>query len=186
MMSKLSILQTGIDGLIIIEPTVFRDDRGYFMETYNKKEFEALGLKMNFVQDNQSRSCKGTLRGLHMQNVHPQGKLVRILRGEVYDVGVDARKDSTTYGKWYGVVLSEENRRIFYVPEGFLHGFLVLSDEADFAYKCTDFYYPDDEAGVIWNDPYLNITWPLEKVQEVILSEKDKNLERFRKLRDFR
>ena len=181
-MSKFNIIETGIEGLIIIEPALFRDSRGYFMETYNKKEFETIGLKMNFVQDNQSHSCKGILRGLHMQNAHPQGKLVRILRGEVYDVGVDARKDSQTYGKWYGVVLSEENRRIFYVPEGFLHGFLVLSAEADFSYKCTDFYYPDDEDGVIWNDRDLNIAWPLEKVEEVILSEKDKNLKGFRKL----
>lgn len=179
-MSKFKIIETGIKDLIIIEPTVFKDNRGYFMETYNKRDFEQMGLRINFVQDNQSHSKKGTLRGLHMQLSHPQGKLVRVLRGEVYDVGVDAREDSTTYGKWYGVILSGENKRAFYVPAGFLHGFLVISEEADFAYKCTEYYYPDDEYGVIWNDESIKIEWPLEKVEKVILSEKDKNLSQFK------
>lgn len=181
-LSNFKLIETGIEGLVIIEPTVSGDNRGYFMETYNKKDFEAIGLKVNFVQDNQSSSRKGVLRGLHRQVLHPQGKLVRVLRGSVYDVGIDVRKDSPTYGKWYGIVLSEENKRIFYVPEDFLHGFLVLSEEAEFTYKCTDFYHPEDEDGIIWNDPDLNITWPLEEVDEIILSPKDRNLRKFKML----
>lgn len=173
-MSKFKLIETDIDDLYIIEPTVFGDDRGYFMETYNARDFKEIGLNLNFVQDNESCSKKGVLRGLHFQYEHPQGKLVRVIKGEVFDVAVDLRKNSKTYGKWYGVILSEENKRQFYVPEGFAHGFLVLSDMAVFTYKCTDFYHPEDEGGILWNDPDININWPLDRVEEVILSEKDK------------
>jgi len=173
-MSKFKFIETPIEDLYIIEPTVFGDHRGYFMETYNEKDFKEAGLDMKFVQDNQSKSKKGVLRGLHFQHKYPQGKLVRVIKGEVFDVAVDLRKNSKTYGKWYGVILSEENKRQFYIPEGFAHGFLVLSDEAEFTYKCTDFYHPEDECGIIWNDPDIGIDWPLEDIEEVILSEKDK------------
>lgn len=138
-MGKITVTNCEIDGLYVIEPTVFPDARGYFVETYNQRDFEEAGLNMKFVQDNQSMSVKGVLRGLHFQKEHPQGKLVRVLRGEVFDVAVDLRKHSKTYGKWFGVVLSAENKKQFYISEGFAHGFLVLSDEAEFAYKCTDF-----------------------------------------------
>lgn len=173
-MGKFKVIETGIQGLVVIEPTVFGDNRGYFMETYNYNDFKEAGLDMNFVQDNQSKSKKGVLRGLHFQKEHPQGKLVRVISGEVFDVGVDLRKGSSTFGKWYGVVLSAENKRQFYVPEGFAHGFLVLSEEAEFVYKCTDFYRPDDEGGLLWNDPEVGVEWPIEEVGEVLLSEKDK------------
>ncbi|QIB27589.1 dTDP-4-dehydrorhamnose 3,5-epimerase [Caloranaerobacter azorensis] len=173
-MGKFKFIETGIKGLYIIEPTVFGDNRGYFMETYNFKDFKEAGLDMTFVQDNQSKSKKGVLRGLHFQYKHPQGKLVRVTKGEVFDVAVDLRKNSKTYGKWYGIVLSEENKKQFYIPEGFAHGFLVLSEEAEFVYKCTDYYHPEDEGGIIWNDPDINIDWPLDRVEEIILSEKDK------------
>jgi dTDP-4-dehydrorhamnose 3,5-epimerase len=146
------------------------------METYNYNDFKEAGLDMVFVQDNQSKSFKGVLRGLHFQVNYPQGKLVRVLSGEVFDVGVDLRKDSPTYKKWFGVVLSAENKKQFYVPPGFAHGFLVLSDEAEFAYKCTEFYHPEDESGVIWNDPSIGIEWPLDGIGEIVLSEKDKKL----------
>lgn len=149
-----------IEGLCIITPTVYGDARGYFMETYNKKDMFDAGLTMEFVQENQSSSTKGVLRGLHFQKEHPQGKLVRVVRGSVYDVAVDLRKDSKTYGKWYGVELTEENKKQFYVPEGFAHGFLVLSEQAEFCYKCTDFYHPEDEGGLAWNDPEVGIEWP--------------------------
>ena len=149
-----------IEGLYVIEPTVFRDERGYFMETYNQNDFKEAGLNMVFVQDNQSMSVKGVLRGLHFQKQYPQGKLVRAVRGTVFDVAVDLRTHSETYGKWYGVELSAENKKQFYIPEGFAHGFLVLSDEAEFAYKCTDFYHPNDEGGMAWNDPEIGIEWP--------------------------
>lgn len=150
----------GIKGLCIIEPFVHGDSRGYFMETYNQKDMEEAGFTMNFVQDNQSCSVKGVLRGLHFQKKFPQGKLVRAVRGSVFDVAVDLRKDSETYGKWYGVELTEENKKQFYIPEGFAHGFLVLSDIAEFCYKCTDFYHPGDEGGLAWNDPSIDIKWP--------------------------
>lgn len=150
----------GIQGLCIIEPKVHGDSRGYFMETYNKKDMDEMGLDMVFVQDNQSRSTKGVLRGLHFQKQFPQGKLVRVIKGTVFDVAVDLRKDSNTYGKWFGVELSEENKKQFYIPQGFAHGFLVLSDIAEFCYKCTDFYHPDDEGGMAWNDPEIGIVWP--------------------------
>ena len=149
-----------ITGLCIIEPAVHGDSRGYFMETYNQKDLSAAGLDMVFVQDNQSCSMKGVLRGLHFQKEFPQGKLVRVIKGKVFDVAVDLRQGSKTFGKWYGVELSEENKKQFYIPEGFAHGFLVLSDIAEFCYKCTDFYHPGDEGGLAWNDPAIGIEWP--------------------------
>lgn len=149
----------GIEGLYIIEPAVHGDSRGYFMETYNKQDFEEAGLNMNFVQDNQSMSVKGVLRGLHSQKQYPQGKLVRVIKGRVFDVAVDMREESPTYRKWFGVELTEENKKQFYIPEGFAHGFLVLSDVAEFCYKVTDFYHPNDEGGIAWNDPEIGIEW---------------------------
>lgn len=150
----------GIEGLCVIEPALHGDARGYFMETYNQKDMEEAGLFLNFVQDNQSGSTRGVLRGLHFQKQFPQGKLVRVVRGCVFDVAVDLRKNSLTYGKWYGIELSGENRKQFYIPEGFAHGYLVLSDRAEFCYKCTDFYHPGDEGGLAWNDPKIGIVWP--------------------------
>ena len=172
-MGKFKFTKTSIEGLYIIEPMVFGDDRGYFMETYHAEEFKEAGLDQEFVQDNQSKSKKGVLRGLHFQYTKPQGKLVRALRGKVFDVAVDLRKDSPTYGKWEGIILSEENKKQFYVPEGFAHGFVVLSDEAEFTYKCTNFYDAEDEGGILWNDPSIAIEWPID-VNEIMLSEKDK------------
>lgn len=168
--------QCEIDGLYIIEPKVYGDERGYNMETYHYENFKEAGLSMEFVQDNQSLSRKGVLRGLHFQKEHPQGKLVRVLLGSVYDVAVDLRKGSPTYGRYHGVILTEENKKMFYVPEGFAHGFMVLSDMAVFSYKLTDLYYPEDQGGIMWNDPEIGIEWPLEEGLEVILSEKDKIL----------
>ena len=150
----------GIAGLCIIEPAVHGDHRGYFMETYNLNDMRQEGLDMVFVQDNQSMSVKGVLRGLHFQKQFPQGKLVRVIRGSVFDVAVDLRRDSDTYGKWFGVELTAENKKQFYIPEGFAHGFVVLSDTAEFCYKCTDFYHPGDESGLAWNDPEIGIVWP--------------------------
>ena len=150
----------GIEGLCVIEPALHGDARGYFMETYNQRDMEEAGLFLNFVQDNQSGSTKGVLRGLHFQKEYPQGKLVRVVRGCVFDVAVDLRKPSRTYGKWYGIELSAENRKQFYIPEGFAHGYLVFSDRAEFCYKCTDFYHPGDEGGLAWNDPKIGIIWP--------------------------
>lgn len=152
----------GIEGLHIIVPAVHGDNRGYFMETYNKRDMEEVGLNMNFVQDNQSMSTKGVLRGLHFQKQFPQGKLVRVIKGKVFDVAVDMRKGSKTFGKWFGVELSEENKKQFYISEGFAHGFLVLSDIAEFCYKVTDFYHPNDEGGIAWNDPAIGINWGVE------------------------
>ena len=177
-MGKFKKIETSIEGVYVIEPTVFGDNRGFFMETYSKRDFEEIGINSEFVQDNHSKSTKGVLRGLHFQKEYPQSKLVRVVKGEVYDVAVDLRKDSKTYGKYYGVVLSEENKLQFFIPKGFAHGFLVLSEEAEFVYKCDDFYHPGDEGGVIWNDEKIGIKWPLEKVgekQNLIQSEKDKN-----------
>ena len=153
---------------------LLNDDRGYFMETYNQNDFDELGLNMKFVQDNESKSKRGVLRGLHFQKKHPQGKLVRVIKGSVYDVAVDIRKNSKTFGKWVGVELSEKNKKQFYIPEGFAHGFLVLSEEAQFVYKCSDFYYPEDEGGIIYNDSTINISWPIPEDMEVVISEKDK------------
>lgn len=150
----------GIEGLCIITPAVHGDNRGYFMETYNQNDMRDAGLNMVFVQDNQSMSVKGVLRGLHFQKQFPQGKLVRVIKGSVFDVAVDLRAGSATYGKWFGVELTEENKKQFYIPEGFAHGFLVLSEKAEFCYKCTDFYHPGDEGGLAWNDPAIGIQWP--------------------------
>ena len=150
----------GIEGLYVITPTVHGDDRGYFMETYNQNDMKEAGICQVFVQDNQSMSTKGVLRGLHFQKEYPQGKLVRVIKGEVFDVAVDLRNGSETYGKWYGVRLSEKNKKQFFIPKGFAHGFLVLSEEAEFCYKCTDFYHPGDEGGLAWNDPSIGIEWP--------------------------
>ena len=150
----------GIEGLCVIEPTVHGDNRGYFMETYNFNDMKEEGLDMVFVQDNQSMSVKGVLRGLHFQKQYPQGKLVRVIKGRVFDVAVDLRANSDSYGKWYGVELTEENKKQFYIPRGFAHGFLVLSETAEFCYKCTDFYHPNDEGGLAWNDPKIGIEWP--------------------------
>lgn len=150
----------GIEGLCVITPKVYGDKRGYFMETYNAEDMRQAGLSYDFVQDNQSGSAGGVLRGLHYQIHYPQTKLVRVTRGRVYDVAVDLRQDSKTYGHYYGVELSEENRKQFLIPRGFAHGFLVLSEHVDFCYKCDDFYHPDDEGGIAWNDPALGIVWP--------------------------
>ncbi len=178
-MSQFRITETFIDGTCIIEPAVHNDSRGYFMETYNYNDMKEAGIDRVFVQDNQSMSIKGVLRGLHFQKQHPQAKLVRVIKGEVFDVAVDCRKKSATFGKWVGVVLSEGNRKQFYIPEGFAHGFLVLSDIAEFCYKCTDFYHPGDEGGIIWNDPDIGIEWPVAE-NELILSVKDQNQPSFR------
>ena len=172
-MGKITVTPCDIEGLYVIEPTVFKDERGYFVETYNQNDMKEAGLDMVFVQDNQSMSTRGVLRGLHFQKQFPQGKLVRVVRGKVFDVAVDLRSDSKTYGKWFGVELSEENMKQFYIPEGFAHGFLVLSDEAEFCYKCTDFYHPGDEGGLAWNDPEIGVEWPLEEGVDLIISEKD-------------
>ena len=159
-MGQIKVSKCPIEGLYIIEPAVHGDSRGYFMETYNQNDMHEAGLDMVFVQDNQSMSTKGVLRGLHFQKEYPQGKLVRVIKGKVFDVAVDLRAGSSTYGKWYGVELTEENKKQFYIPEGFAHGFLVLSDMAEFWYKVTDFYHPGDEGGLAWNDPEIGIQWP--------------------------
>lgn len=188
-MGQIHIEKTEINGLCIITPTVHKDSRGYFMESYNERDFQEAGLNLRFVQDNQSMSQKGVLRGLHFQKEYPQGKLVRVIRGRVYDVAVDLRKNSATFGKHLGIILTEENKKMFYIPEGFAHGFLVLSDTAEFAYKVTDFYHPGDEGGLAWNDPEIGIVWPelsgnyqgnagsagyhMEDGSPLILSEKD-------------
>ena len=172
-MGKITVTPCDIEGLYVIEPTVFKDERGYFVETYNQNDMKEAGLDMVLVQDKQSMSTRGVLRGLHFQKQFPQGKLVRVVRGKVFDVAVDLRSDSKTYGKWFGVELSAENMKQFYIPEGFAHGFLVLSDEAEFCYKCTDFYHPGDEGGLAWNDPEIGVGWPLEEGVDLIISEKD-------------
>lgn len=159
-MGQIKITKLPIDGLYVIEPKVHGDSRGYFVETYNQNDMHEAGLDMVFVQDNQSMSTKGVLRGLHFQKQYPQGKLVRVIQGAVFDVAVDLRADSRTYGKWFGVELTEENNKQFYISEGFAHGFLVLSDTAKFCYKVTDFYHPGDEGGLAWNDPEIGIKWP--------------------------
>ena len=159
-MGQIKVTKCPIEGLYIIEPAVHGDNRGYFMETYSLRDMQEAGLNMVFVQDNQSMSVKGVLRGLHFQKEFPQGKLVRVIKGRVFDVAVDLREGSATYGKWYGVELTEENKKQFYISEGFAHGFLVLSDTAEFCYKVTDFYHPGDEGGLAWNDPAIGIAWP--------------------------
>jgi len=166
----------GIEGLAVIEPAIHGDDRGYFLETYNQNDMKEFGLDTVYVQDNQSKSCKGVLRGLHFQIEHPQEKLVRVISGAVYDVAVDLREDSKTYGRYYGIKLTGDNMLQFLIPKGFAHGFLVLSDTAIFAYKCSDFYHPNDEGGVIWNDPDICVEWPFEQngIKEPLLSAKDR------------
>ena len=173
-MGKFKFTETGIEGMFVVEPTVFEDDRGYFMETFQENDFSDEGHDLTFVQDNQSKSIKGVLRGLHLQMNYPQGKLVRVIKGEVFDVGVDLRANSPTYGKWFGAILSEENKKQLYIPPKFAHGFLVLSDEAEFVYKCTEFYHGEDESGIIWDDEDIAIDWPLDDIDEIILSDKDK------------
>ena len=172
-MGKITVETCEIEGLKVITPAVFGDSRGYFMETYNRNDFADAGINMEFVQDNQSASRKGVLRGLHFQKHFPQDKIVRVVNGEVYDVAVDLRPGSATFGKWHGVVLSAENKKQFYIPKNFAHGFLVLSDYAEFTYKCSDFYHPDDEGGLIWNDPEIGVEWPLQEGVELIFSDKD-------------
>ena len=183
-MGNFNFIQTKIPDLYIIEPKIFGDERGYFMESYSKKDFTEAGLTMTFVQDNESKSLKGVLRGLHFQTKHTQGKLVRVTQGEVWDVAVDLRKGSPTYGQWEGVYLSAENKRQFYVPEGFAHGFVVTSDEAVFNYKCTDFYAPEYDSGLLWNDADVAIEWPLEGLGDILLSEKDKKQKTLKELTD--
>ena len=163
-----------IEGLKVIEPTVFGDSRGYFMETYNYNDFKEAGIDVVFVQDNQSASHYGVLRGLHFQISHPQDKLVRVVRGEVFDVAVDLREGSESFGRWFGTILSAENKKQFFIPKGFAHGFLVLSDVAEFTYKCSDFYHPNDEGGLLWCDPDIGIEWPVPEGMTPELSEKDK------------
>lgn len=172
-MGKLTVETCEIEGVKIITPQVFPDARGYFMETFQKKDFEAIGVDVEFVQDNQSASKKGVLRGLHFQKQFPQDKLVRVIKGSVFDVCVDLREGSKTFGKWMGVELTEENKKQFFIPKGFAHGFLVLSDYAEFVYKCSDFYHPGDEGGIAYNDSEIGIEWPIEEGLELIMSEKD-------------
>ena len=181
-MGNFKFIQTDIKDLYIIEPKIFNDERGYFLETYNKKDFDKFGINTNFVQDNESKSKKGVLRGMHFQTKFSQAKLVRVTQGEVFDVAVDMRKNSLTYGKWKGVLLSEKNKRQFYIPEGFAHGFLVLSDIAIFNYKCSNYYAPEYDCGFIWNDKDINIKWPVNDLNNIILSEKDKNHKTFKEI----
>ena len=173
-MGKITVETCDIEGLKVVTPTVFGDARGYFVETYNYNDFKEAGIDCVFVQDNQSASKKGVLRGLHFQINYPQDKLVRVIKGEVFDVAVDLRKGSPTFGQWHGVLLSEENKKQFFVPKGFAHGFLVLSDYAEFCYKVTDFYHPNDEGGLMYNDPAIGVDWPIPEGMELILSDKDK------------
>ena len=179
-MGKITVETCHIEGLKVITPAVFGDERGYFMETYNYNDYKAAGIDMEFVQDNQSSSRKGVLRGLHFQINYPQDKLVRVVSGEVFDVAVDLREGSPTYGQWYGVLLSAENKKQFFIPKNFAHGFVVLSDSAEFAYKCTDFYHPNDGGGLAYNDPDIGVEWPIPEGMELILSDKDQKWESFK------
>ena len=181
-MAKFKFTDTGIKGLVVIEPTVFGDSRGFFMETYNEREFLEAGLPVKYVQDNQSRSIRGVLRGLHFQVNYPQAKIVRVISGEVYDVAVDLRENSETRGNWRGMYLSADNKKMLFVPRGFAHGFLVISETAEFIYKCDEFYHPEDESGILWNDPDLNISWPKLDGARYIVSDKDKALKNFRQI----
>lgn len=181
-MGKITVETCDIEGLKIITPTVHGDARGYFVETYNYNDYKEAGIGQVFVQDNQSSSVKNVLRGLHFQINYPQGKLVRVIAGEVFDVAVDLRPGSATYGKWHGVVLSAENKKQFFIPKNFAHGFFVLSDYAEFAYKCTDFYHPGDEGGLMYNDPEIGIRWPIEPGQEPVLSDRDRKWGSIREL----
>ncbi len=179
-MSSFKFIETEIRDLYVIEPIIHGDNRGYFMETYVKSVFDTAGLNYCFVQDNQSRSSKGVLRGMHFQKNFPQTKLIRVLDGEIFDVAIDLRKNSKSYRKWFGVVLSEENKKQLLVPRGFAHGFMVLSDYAEIAYKCDDYYHPEDECGIIYNDTDIAIQWP--SIEKVILSDKDKMYSNLAKL----
>ncbi len=172
-MGKITVTDTKIEGLKVIVPEVHGDKRGYFVETYNARDMKEAGIDRVFVQDNQSASSRGVLRGLHFQIEHPQAKLVRVIKGEVFDVAVDLRKGSKTYGQWHGELLSETNFKQFYIPEGFAHGFLVVSDYAEFCYKCTDFYHPGDEGGLMYNDPEIGIEWPIAPDMVLNLSDRD-------------
>lgn len=170
----MKLIDTGLKDVVCFEPRIFGDERGYFMETWRASWFEDLGIKAEFVQDNHSLSRKGILRGLHYQIKQPQGKLVRVTRGEVFDVAVDIRRYSPTFGQWVGMNLSADNKRIMWVPPGFAHGFLVLSEEAEFSYKCTDFYAPQYERSILWNDPDIGVQWPLDGIDDIVLSAKDR------------
>ena len=180
-MGNFKFTKTAIEGIIIVEPKVFGDDRGFFMETYQKEEFAKGGITADFVQDNHSGSTKGVLRGMHYQINFPQSKLVRCISGEVFDVVIDLRENSPTYKKWEGVILSAENRKQLFVPKGFAHGFLVLSDTAELLYKVDDYYHPNDEGGIMWNDPEIGINWPISDDFQPILSDKDKKHPPFNK-----
>ena len=169
----LEVVKEPLPGLLVIKPKVFKDKRGFFLETWQKERYKEIGIKEDFVQDNWSRSTKGVLRGLHFQRQHPQGKLVSVRSGKIFDVAVDLRENSKTFGQWYGEEFSDENYLQMYVPPGFAHGFCVLSETADFVYKCTEYYYPNDEGGIIWNDSDLNITWP---ISDPIVSSKDRHV----------
>lgn len=182
-MAKLTKFETGLNGLIVIEPLVHEDDRGFFMESYNKRDFSHIGLNVEFVQENHSKSSRGVLRGLHYQYKHPQGKLVRVTNGRVWDVAVDLRTESPTFGQWFGTILSGKNKKLFYIPEGFAHGFIALEDNSELIYKCTDYYYPQFESGIKYNDENIGIQWPFEQYgirnEEIVLSQKDKMLPSF-------
>lgn len=171
----MNLIDTGLPDVVCFEPTVFGDERGFFMETWRKSWLTELGIDADFVQDNHSSSRKGILRGLHYQIKQPQGKLVRVVRGEVFDVAVDLRRSSPHFGRWAGMILSAENKRIMWIPPGFAHGFLVLSDMAEFVYKCTTYYAPEHDRSLLWNDPDIGVDWPLEGIDEVLLSAKDRN-----------
>ncbi|GHS90863.1 dTDP-4-dehydrorhamnose 3,5-epimerase [Synergistales bacterium] len=175
-MNNFTIERLPLEGLLLIKTKIYGDERGFFMEVFNRRSFEELGLNVDFVQENRSRSRKGTLRGLHFQKTHPQGKLVSVTRGEVFDVAVDLRKGSATFGKWHGVRLTEGDGMLFYVPPGFAHGFYVMSETADFMYQCTDFYMPADEGGLLWNDPSVGIEWPVEDEAQIVIADKDRAL----------
>jgi len=177
-MTKFKVKKTPINGLVIIETQVFFDDRGFFLETYSKKEFKKIGINKQFVQDNHSKSKKGVLRGLHFQTKKPQGKLVRVIKGRVYDIAVDLRRNSPTFSNYFGIILSELNKLMLYIPEGFAHGFLCLTDEAEVVYKTTNYYYPEYDSGIRWDDPMFSIKWPFSEynIKKPILSKKDMNL----------
>ena len=183
-MGQIKVETCGIEGLKVITPEVFGDERGYFMETFRSDQFKEAGIDNEFVQDNQSSSTRGVLRGMHFQKEFPQAKLVRVIRGRVYDVAVDLREGSETFGKWFGVELSEENKKMFFIPRGFAHGFLVLSDRAEFVYKCDDFYHPGDDGGLRFNDPLIGIKWPDEIAEsEMNINERDRNWQDFSEYR---
>lgn len=179
-MDRFNVINTKIDGLYEIEPLIHQDNRGYYIKIFEEDEFIKKGLPIHFLEENQSKSSKGVIRGLHFQHTHSQGKLARVVKGKIYQVAVDLRKDSKTFGKWVGVILSEENKKMLYIPEGFASGFLSLENDTIFAYKCTDRYYPEEDSGIMWNDKDLNIDWPLDQVDDLIISEKDQNWKPFK------